>query len=507
MAFNILFKPPHLKRFAAAVAAGLAAIVVYLGVEHFRVVPGTAALDESSPAPLTLGIRSIAVVPVRSGDSDLLTPGVAVEIIRRLAGSREVEVIAPRSALAVAQGFRAARPESLPFGVAWVLEIESAAIELSGGEQELRLSASLFEAQSDLPAWGMERRRSAGDLAAFIEDTLSGVARHVGFNAPAPADSEPAVSDRHLEAYLAAGYLQLAGGEGLVEADRLLRDVTRENPAWAGALAGQAYTLLLLAASEGAGEAQDELVAEARGALQEALAVGPELAAPYLYRSLLAHRFDWNWQAARVAAEAALSRAPGDAAVLSAAATAAFTLGDFERGEGQLRRAVALDPLVLSYRLKYGLMLEFAGRYQTAIDAYRELMEIDPGFPGGHAYLGRALVVAGMPDAALPHMQIEQSPFWQRYGMVLVLLALDRDEEAERRLADFVREHGHEAAVQIAEIEAFRGSADEAFHWLEKALEQRDPGLAALVGNPLFDRIRTDERWSELLDRLGLKED
>ncbi|MDX1555375.1 MAG: tetratricopeptide repeat protein, partial [Xanthomonadales bacterium] len=435
--------------------------------------------------------------PIPLDENDTLTPGLAVEIIRRRARIRDIEVVAPRSSLAAARGRQAARARPLPLDVAWVLEIESG---VAG--DAIRTSAGLFEANGEIPVWGLERIDAAEDLGGLIDTTLEGVARQVGFEPPEVA-SDGVLAAGDMAKYLAASYLQLAGGDALSESGRLLAGVVARNPNSAMAMAAHAYTLLLQAATQSSG---GEVVEQARVALLEAQKLAPDLPEVFLYRSLLAHRFDWDWRAAQVAAEAALKRAPGDAAVLSAAATAAFTRGDFERGEGQLRRAVALDPLVLSHRLKYGLMLEFAGRYQAAIDAYRELMEIDPRYPGGHVYLGRSLVVAGMADAALQHMEIEQSLFWRRYGMALVLSALDRADEAEPWLEALVREHGHEAAVQIAEIEAFRGNHDQAFGWLETARAQRDPGLSSLVGNPLFESLRGDDRWRELLQGTGLQE-
>lgn len=512
MAFENLFKPPHRKRFIAALAAGLIALLVYFSAGHFRTVPGTAALDEPSPAPLTLGIRSIAVMPVPAGPSDFLTPGISIELSRRLGRVRDIEVVAPRSALAAAPGLRAQQPRSLPFGVAWVLEVEAAGQNSGDSERDLRISAGLFEADGAVPVWALERRVSSTGLESFVAAAFSAVLSQLEVEPPAARTAGIELLDEDVEGYLAAGFLQLLGGEALSEAEALLAEIDERKPDSAPVLAALAYTRLLRAAAlqseSGRVDAgSDDRVEQARAGLLRAQALAPDLPEGLLYQSLLAYRFDWDWKTAQSAAEAALKRAPGDAGALSAAATAAFTLGDFERGEGQLRRAIALDPLVLHYRLKYGLILEFAGRYQTAIDAYRELMEIDPVFPGGHAYIARALVVAGMAEAALPHAEIEQSAFWKRYGLALVMAALGRNEEADRWLETLMNEHAHEAAVQIAEILAFRGRADEAFGWLERAWEQRDPGLASLVGNALFERLRGDARWAEFLEGLNLKED
>jgi tetratricopeptide (TPR) repeat protein len=131
-------------------------------------------------------------------------------------------------------------------------------------------------------------------------------------------------------------------------------------------------------------------------------------------------------------------------------------------------------------------------------------MALNPGYPAIRTYLGRTLVVAGQPEAALPHMEIETAPFWHVYGMVLVLYALERHEEAEKRFAALIEAHADEAAMQIAEINAFIGRPDEAFRWLQLAMEQDDPGISELLGNPLLESLSGDPRWAGLLIELGL---
>ena len=58
-----------------------------------------------------------------------------------------------------------------------------------------------------------------------------------------------------------------------------------------------------------------------------------------------------------------------------------------------------------------------------------------------------------------------------------------------------------------ARIRAWRGEADAAFVWLDKAFAARDPLLAALRGQLAFRSLRTDPRWNILLRKVGLPTD
>ena len=61
-----------------------------------------------------------------------------------------------------------------------------------------------------------------------------------------------------------------------------------------------------------------------------------------------------------------------------------------------------------------------------------------------------------------------------------------------------------EAAYQIAYVYAFRGEIDQALDWLDQAYDNRDPGLAQMLLEPLFANLHDDPRWMVFLDKMGL---
>lgn len=496
MAFENLVKPRNLKRTLLALSAGAAAVFVYLTAEHFEIVPATGALDEELSGPPALGERSIAVIPVAGEAQGGFSYPVAVELTRRLVRVPGIEVIAVRSALGLASPSGPSKQSNMP-EIAWKLEIGAAP-----DEGESRLVATLFAGATREDAWTLEQGANNASLGEFIEQVTTRLAGQFEFAAPEGAAGASGPDPDLYRDFLLARFLNLGGVEDVTVAAGMLEGVLAAVPDWPPGLGAMAHNRLLRAAT-GDPEACT-LLERAKDELERAISLAPELPEPYLYRSLAAHRFDWDWQLAYSAAHGALDRAPGDAEVLAAASMAAFTLGRFDEAVEQLRKAITLDPLAPGHRVRLALALEFSGRGQDAIDAFRALMVFDPDYPGAHARLARTLLVAGRPQSALLHAEIEESPFWRIYATALALQGLGREEEAREHLDRLIGEHGFDAAVQIAEIHAFSGRADQAFEWLARGLEQRDPGIAELIGNPLFERLHKDPRWSELLDELGL---
>lgn len=497
MAFLNLLRPAHRSRFLVALAAGAAALLIYLFGDQFKVVPGTAALDDSEPVISRLGKQSILVVPLRSQCAHNITYLLGLEIIRKLQRSGDIEVIAPRSALALADSRQLGEATGDLVQTAWTLRIGC-----NAGASDDVLFADLGQS-SETDADRIFEQGLDGVLLQSLVSELSRLALgHMDAELPDDSHQAEQVAPSAYLGLLQARFFLTFGETGVSRATELLEAVTEEEPRWSPGLAEHAYSLVLQASTSP--EEADLLLDHARQLLGRALENKSDHPESLMYQSIIAHRFDRDWQTAHDSARAALEGAPGSADMLATASTAAFTLGQFEEGLEQITKAIPLDPMVLSHRLKHGLMLEFGGKHQAAIDAYRELMALNPDYPAIRTYLGRTLVVAGRPEAALPHMEIESTPFWHEYGMVLVLFALERQEEAEQKFTELIETHAGEAAMQIAEINAFIDRPDEAFTWLQRAVEQGDPGVSGLLGNPLLESLAEDPRWADLLSELGL---
>ena len=58
-------------------------------------------------------------------------------------------------------------------------------------------------------------------------------------------------------------------------------------------------------------------------------------------------------------------------------------------------------------------------------------------------------------------------------------------------------------ATHIALLYHALGENDEAFKWLERGIEQRDPKMAFLKVQPRWDNLRGDPRFQEIMKRVG----
>ncbi|MBS0557641.1 MAG: hypothetical protein JSR27_09550 [Proteobacteria bacterium] len=61
-------------------------------------------------------------------------------------------------------------------------------------------------------------------------------------------------------------------------------------------------------------------------------------------------------------------------------------------------------------------------------------------------------------------------------------------------------------ACQIAQVHAWRGEADAAFAWLDKALTLHDGGMMLITCDPLLASLRVDPRYAALVRRMGFSQ-
>jgi hypothetical protein len=105
--------------------------------------------------------------------------------------------------------------------------------------------------------------------------------------------------------------------------------------------------------------------------------------------------------------------------------------------------------------------------------------------------------------AALVEIERDTAEVYRVVGLPMAYCALGRTSDYEKALVDQIKQEEKEGPYSIAYVYAFCGNADKAFEWLDKAVAYKDPGLAEIVTENLFDKIHSDPRWLPFLRKVG----
>jgi TolB-like protein len=160
-----------------------------------------------------------------------------------------------------------------------------------------------------------------------------------------------------------------------------------------------------------------------------------------------------------------------------------------------LRRAWQLDSLsrVIVNSMSTGLF--FAGRYgDVLVVAQRD---------SGRTWETEALIQLGRCDEAQARLRAED--FFER-ALVLACAkhTVEARETLQRGLARLAMTKRYFPADMVARVLVAVGDYDEAFRLLDRADAERSYEILWLQIDPLFDPVRTDQRFDALVRRIGL---
>ena len=199
----------------------------------------------------------------------------------------------------------------------------------------------------------------------------------------------------------------------------------------------------------------------------------------------------------------ALALDPTNLDVLHGSASLLDNLGRLDEALALDEAVVRRDPVNVSALFNLGYYQRMAGRFDAAIASYRTVLSLSPGQGGAHAELGNALLLKGDAQGALSEIEQETSELWKMVGLPMAYHALGRKADSDAALAALIAKYEKDASSNIASVYAFRGEANKAFAWLDKAVEYGDTGLGEIVTENLFDNIHKDPRWLLFLRKLG----
>jgi Tfp pilus assembly protein PilF len=217
---------------------------------------------------------------------------------------------------------------------------------------------------------------------------------------------------------------------------------------------------------------------------------------------------DWDWAGAEPEWRRAFELDPKSADTHAGFAHFLAITGRIDEAVPYSERALELDPFNTKFHAFYAVVLIGARRYDDAIAASRTVLAMQPGLELARNALQRALFSKGMHDE---HLAYQRDWFAGDSELVAALaqgLAEAGYEGAQRRIADVLAERYEKSDRGRVSIFAhyclYAGDYDRAMDWLEKAFEVRDPNLPYIGFEPLWDPLRADPRFKDLLRRLNL---
>jgi tetratricopeptide (TPR) repeat protein len=245
----------------------------------------------------------------------------------------------------------------------------------------------------------------------------------------------------------------------------------------------------------------------ARRMLETALRLDPSSGLAHAWLGWVHMAYDWDWAAASAEMRQALRLAPHDPEVGLCASRLAMALGHWDDAIRLIKSASARDPLFAALFNSLSEIYLQTGRLPEAEAAERHVLDINPTYVSAPYNLAKVLLAQGRPAEALALIATRQQEISDRpAALAMIYHALGRKVDSDTQLDALVHQYQTDQALEIADVFAFRGEADEAFHWLERAYRQRDAALYYIKVDWPLKKIAADPRYEAFLRKLKLPE-
>jgi serine/threonine-protein kinase len=500
--------PPAMVRSSVrwlAMSGTALAVLALLAVWFLRREPSQAGTERSE------AIDSLVVLPfVNSSDNanvEYLGDGITETLINTLSRIERLRVIPTSTAF---------RYKGKPIDpAAAALDLKVAAV-VTGRVTErggrLMVQVELVDARTGAQLWGDRYDRPASDLLTIERDITKDIVdslqmRLTGEEKKAAAKQSTS-NEQAYRLYLEGRYWSKQRTEvGLDRAIQLFRVALSLDRNYAQAQVGLAESYVWLGVFH---RPAREMFSAARQAAEDARRTDPTLAEAYATLAFLRATNDFEWEDSLDLFRRGIQLNPRYPTLHHWYSVVLNTLGRTKEAQQQITLALELDPGAVPPQRQQGRLYVNTRQYDRAIEHMRRTIEIDPTFFPSYYELGEALAATHDYEGAKAafrkmHELAGLMPMWA--GEVERMDALaGRPEKAREGLRSLlqVAKERDVAFAAIASVYVALGDHDQAFSWLDKAIDGREWSFAYTMHWPRWDPLRGDPRFASLLRRIRL---
>jgi len=485
---------------AAVIFAVLIAVVIYW---------------RSLPAPIT----SVAILPFvnQSNDpnADYLSDGITESITNSLSQLPGLTVMSRNAAFR----FKSAKQDPEEAGRSLNVGAVLSGRLVKVGDQVI-IKTELIKVADGSQIWGDEFKSTLADILSVQEEVSKKITESL--RVKLTGEEEQKLAKRYssdaeaYQLYLKGRYFwNKRNEEGFRNSIDYFKRAEERDPTFALAFSGLSDSYALLC-DIGVVAPVDEMP-KAKAAAQRSVDADPNLAEAYTSRAFVKLSYDWDWLGAESDFQQALKLNSKYPTAHQWYASYLMQMGKFARAKAELEEAHNLDPLSPIISSNTGLYSYYEHNYDDAIAKYKVTLQSDPDFWVARHYLGLAYVQKGMYNEAIAELRsllkapasgplpdelvANETEASASLGFAYGMAGKRAEAEAILNQLQSLSQRRYVSGIYFAVVCVGLKDNDRAIQYLNKAFESRHPGLVLIRIEPMFDGLRSDERFKQLIKK------
>jgi serine/threonine-protein kinase len=464
-------------------------------------------------------IDSVAVLPFVNDSNDpsaeYFSDGVTESIIRSLSQISDLKVMS-RSAVF---RFKGQNVDAQQVGRSLKVGAVLAGRVMRQGDR-LIIEAELIDVSDGSQLWSAEYNNSISEILAVQDEISRKISeslrlRLTGEDVQKLGKRDTTNAEAY-ELYLKGRYFwNKRNEEGLRNGIKYFKEAEEKDPTYALAYSGLADSYALLS-DIGVVRPADEMP-KAKAAAQRAVDIDPTLSEAYTSRAFVKLAHDWDWLGAEADFKKALELNAKYPTAHQWYASYLMQMGKFGPAKTELEKAHQLDPLSPIINSNLGHYAYLEDRYDEAIGHINKTLEMVPDFWVAHHYRGLTYIMKGMYDEAIAEFRsvlrspgdgplaegaVETNPeVAGSLGFAYAAAGKRQDAEAILQRLQQLSQKRYVSPRYLAVVYVGLDNKTAAIEQLEKAYDSRHPGLVLIRIDPLFDRLRGEDRFKRLVQR------
>lgn len=252
-----------------------------------------------------------------------------------------------------------------------------------------------------------------------------------------------------------------------------------------------------------------EVFPPAKAAAERALALDESLAEGHTILAEIQKLYEWNWEAAERSYRRAIELDPGYSVAHHWYAQLLSILARHDEAHIEMEAARRCDPLSPTIAAFFSYAAFEARRYEAAVAAAHDALELDANAPLTHYMLGRAYAKLGDTANAIAALEkgIRLAGWFPAMEAALgyVNARSGARSQAEQILAALRRRQltQYVPPIDVAHVCLGLGDVDGVMAQLEEGYRSRAIRMV-IVGDPFFSELASDARYRDLMTRLRL---